>query len=197
MIDRFSSAPRLLRRAAPVLTLVLLAACSGAPARYAVPPAQDPTERVASRWGTVVVRDVSLPSYAASEEIHIRSADGALTSSPDLLWADDPERAVSLDLAGRLARLTGAQVAAEPWPFVERAEASVDVRVVEMLAEEGGTFRLSGQYFVAPDAGGRGRSGMFDIAVPFAPEGGPPAIAAARGQAVRTLAGQIARDGLR
>lgn len=175
----------------------LLAGCSGTSARYAVPDAPVSETRVAVRYGAVAIREVSLPTYASSEEIYRRGPEGALVSSPDVLWADDPVREMTGDLARYLGRITRATVAAEPWPFFERADATVEVRVADMLAEADGRFRLTGQYFVAPDSGARGRSGAFDIEVPIAEAGGPLAIAEARGAAVRDLATQIAREGLR
>lgn len=179
------------------LGLMALAACSGSPDRYVVPPTPDEGSRIAIAYGTVAVREISLPSYAASEEIHVRMPDGALRSSADVLWADDPTRAMTGEVAGMLSRITGAQVAAEPWPFFDRARATVEIRVTDMFAEDGGPFRLSGQYFVVPESGGRGRAARFEIVTPIAPDGGPTAIAAARGVAVRDLARTIARDGLR
>ncbi|MGC9420132.1 MAG: PqiC family protein [Rhodovulum sp.] len=182
---------------APLALATLLAACSGSPARYTVPEAEVAGPRVPSIYGTVALREVSLPAYAASEEIHFRGPDAALSSSSDVLWADDPTRAVTGDLARTLGRMTGATVAADPWPFFDRPAATLEVRVSEMLAEADGRFRLAGQFFVAPESGGRGRSGRFAIETPIAAPGGPGEIAAARGQAVHNLAAQIARDGLR
>jgi len=191
---------RLIPRPALPLALIALAAlagCAGSASRFVVPPAPVDQARIPISYGTVVIRNVSLPTYAESEEIHMRGADGALTSSQTLLWADDPVRAVTQDVARYLAQMTGARIAAEPWPFAERAQASVEIRVADMLAEEAGPFRLTGQYFVAPDIGGRDRADGFDLTIPMPVDGGPAAIAAARGQAVRDLARIIARDGLR
>jgi len=143
------------------------------------------------------VLQVSLPSYAASDEIYVRGADGALTSSSGLLWSDDPSRAVTLELSRYLALTTGAQVAPEPWPFADRASARVDVRVEEMYAEGETRFVMAGQFFAAPENGGRDRSGLFALSAPIAGGGGTAAIAAARGQVVRDLAAEIARKGLR
>jgi uncharacterized lipoprotein YmbA len=154
-------------------------------------------ERVGISYRTVEVLQVSLPTYAASEEIYVRGADGALTSSSDLLWADEPSRAVTLELTRYLSQITGAQVAPEPWPFADRAGARVDVRVEDMYAAADGRFIMTGQYFAAPEAEGRDRSGLFSLSAPIAGEGGVAAIAAARGQVVRDLAAEIARRGLR
>ncbi|MBN2905797.1 MAG: membrane integrity-associated transporter subunit PqiC [Rhodobacteraceae bacterium] len=183
----------------PLAAVALIAAgCSGpAPLRYAVPPVPTSPERVRTAYASVLVQEVSLPRYAASEEIYRRDASGALSSSPAMLWADDPARAVTFDLARALADLTRVQIAAEPWPFADRAQATVQVRVADMLADDSGAFVMTGQYFVAPDEGGRNRSGQFTLSVPFPPEGGPQAIATARSQAVGQLAQLIARQGLR
>jgi uncharacterized lipoprotein YmbA len=174
---------------------LILSACADA-ARFAVtPPAV--TERVPISFGSVEVRDVSLPTYAAADEIHTQIEDGTLVSSPDVLWADSPERSVALELSQNLARLTGRRIASEPWPFEAFPQARLEVRFSELLATETGRFRASGQYFVAVRDGGRERSGLFEQEVLFDPAGGPPALARARGQLILDLATYIARNGLR
>jgi hypothetical protein len=185
-----------LYRALALTFVAALAACGSTVERFAVPaPAETAVPRIASRYRTIEVRQVSLPTYAASEEIASRGEGGAITSDKSLLWADEPARAITLELARMLGVMTRAQVAAEPWPFLDRAAALVDVRVEEMVAAADGTFRLSGQYYVAPDSGIGGQSGLFEISAPIVGEG-PVAIAAARGAAVRDLAEQIARNAL-
>jgi len=179
------------------LPLILcLAACSGTSLRYPV-PVPEITEKISIRYGTVEVRDVSLPSYAAAEEIQIQRADGALVSSADVLWADDPSREVSLALSRNLAALTNARVANEPWPFDGFPDARVEVRIEDMIAIETGVFRLSGQYFVAPTSGRGDQSDYFAIAVPYDPAAGVVAIGAARAQALLQLSQTIAQNGLR
>jgi uncharacterized lipoprotein YmbA len=176
-----------------------LAACSGGggPALFQVPDVEAGA-RVAIAYRSVAVREVSLPAYAALQEISVAGSDGSLISAPGYLWADDPVRSITLDLTRNLARLTGAQVASEPWPFRELPEISVDVRVEELVAIRSGSLRLSGQYFTAPDdAERRGHAHFFDISVPYAPDGGVAAIAAARAAAVARLARDIAANGLR
>lgn len=174
-----------------------LAGCSANERFYTVPDVSaEALAPVSIRYGSVEVVEVSLPDYAERQQIARREGDGAVAAAKDVLWADLPARGMSLELARHLGRISGAQVASEPWPFNDRAQARLEVRVEQMLAEADGSFRLSGQYFVAPDLGGRGRSGLFDITVPVAGPG-PSQIAAARAQAVAELAGQIAREGLR
>ena len=181
-------------RLAPLL-LVGLAACGPDPVRLAVPPAPA-AERIASGFATVEVLGVSLPAYAEDEAVFVQ-AGGALSAAGGVVWADDPPRAVTLDLVRALSETTGARVAPEPWPFEERAEARLDVRVAEIVADASGAFLMRGVYYVASqDGSGRDAAREFALRVPFDPEGGPAAIAAARGQATLALARQIASDGL-
>ncbi len=183
------------QRLATLSVTLLLAAC-GAAERF---PVQAPavTEQVRIGFSSVEVRDVSLPSYAASDEISLQSDDGTLISSSDVLWADAPERAVALELSQNLARMTGRRVASEPWPFEAYPDARLEVRFAELVARTAGEFRASGQYFVAVPDGGRERSGLFELSVPFDPKGGPNAIARARGQIILELSIYIARNGLK
>ncbi|MFD1342089.1 PqiC family protein [Litorisediminicola beolgyonensis] len=171
-----------------------LAGC-GSDARYAtITP--EPEARIPSLYGTIEVVEVTLPTYAEGEEIYAQDPDGAIVAFGPL-WADLPSRAMTLQLASTLDQITGATVAAEPWPFRDFPAAKVDVRVEDMLATSRGTFRLAGQYYVAPEELGRNRSGRFAIEVPLPEDAGAPQIAAARGQATSQLAEQIARSGLR
>lgn len=184
-------------KAALVLSAALaLGACSSTPDRYAV-SAPVVTEKQRIAFASLEVKDVSLPSYAAADEIAVQDAEGKLVTSKDLLWADNQERAVALELARNLAKLSGARIASEPWPFEAFPEARLEVRFESLVAREGGQFHTAGQYFVGVPDGGRERSGMFDLAVAFDPEAGPQAIANARGQIILELATYIARKGLR
>lgn len=184
------------------LCLTLAACSSGPEQRFAVPPVA-PEARVPVSYGSIEVRDITLPTYALSEEIFVETADGALTSS-GLLWADDPSRAATLELTRALSTITGARIASEPWPFSGYADARLEVRIEEFIASAEGEFRIAGQYFVAPEEGqGRDRAGDFRITVPLrtTAEGvadiGPAAIAEARARAMTELATGIAEDGLR
>jgi hypothetical protein len=180
-----------------LLAILLLAACGQAPLRLSVPPAA-PAERIPVSLDTVEVLDVSLPDYATDDRIFRQGQGGALSPVPRAIWADDPARAITLDLARLLAETTGATVAPEPWPFEEEPAAQVDVRVAEIVANEAGAFLMRGQYFVASrDGSGRDTASEFRISVPLAPSQGPAAIAAARAQATVLLAREIASEGLR
>ncbi len=177
------------------LSLALALSACGAADRFAVsaPPV---SEQIRIGFASVEVRDISLPTYAAADEIHIQKNDGSLISS-DQLWADAPERAVALELSENLSRLTSRRVASEPWPFEAFPDARLEVRFSKLLASETGQFMASGQYFVAVSNAGRERSGLFDLSVPFDPKGGAATIAAARGQLILDLAAYIARNGLK
>ena len=178
--------------------IALVTACSSSEPtlRYAVPTV-DAGARIGVSVSTVEVRAITLPSYASDEEIFIETAEGALVSNPDLLWADEPSRAMSLNLSRTLSEITRARVAGEPWPFEERPNAQIDVRVEEMVAGNTGEFRLSGQYFVtSPSGEGREHSHRFEITTPYSTEGGAQSIALARATAVRDLAREIANEGL-
>jgi uncharacterized lipoprotein YmbA len=174
--------------------LTFLSAC-GASDRYVIPPMQAAqSQRIA--FGAVEIRTISLPAYAADNEIVLRSAEGRLVGGGEL-WADTTDRAIALELSRHLAQISGARVASNPWPFEALPDARLDLRFESFLPGEDGQFRATGQYFVAVGDGRRERSGLFDLAVPFDPVAGPSAIAAARGQVILDLASFLARNALR
>lgn len=179
--------------------LGLLGACGiGDPTLlYPVPDAPVAASRVSIAYRSVEIREVSLPSYAASDEIAFETDAGALESSGKALWADAPSRAITLELSRALLQITGAQIAPEPWPFEAFPDARIEVRVEQLLAGADGQLRLSGQYFVANVLDRPERTRLFSLSVPVPPEGGASGFATARGEAVAALARQIATDGLR
>ncbi len=188
-----------MRRLLLILPLVL-AACgsSEGPIRYAV-PLLPPEGRVAVSTASLEVREVGLPLYAELEEIYVLGEDGALRSDTEILWADAPRRAMTQGLALALADLTGARVAAEPWPLEAFPEARLDVRfdqvMAQVVAQESGVFVLSGQYFLSNLETGGDKSGRFGFSVPFVPTG-PNAVAVAKGRGLNMLARQIAAEAL-
>lgn len=177
-------------------TVSILAACGGPPPQRVPVPKAEIAEQMRISYRTVELREVSLPSYASVEEIFIADETGLLTSREGLLWADEPSRAITLEISRQLAQVTGAKVASEPWPFDEPAQARVEVRVEDILAQNNGTFRLAGQYFVSTETG-RDRARLFDLTVPIDGVDTVAGIAQARAQAVRNLVIEIARSGLR
>ena len=194
-----------MKRPFPSLALPLLiggfalAACSApeATARYRIEPLPA-TQSLPNRLGSAEMREISLPQYAAGQEIAYESADGALRSSPENIWADDPPRAVTLALARQISELSGAIVIAEPWPLGETPQRRIEVRIEQFLARADGQMQLSGTYYIRPDAqtGGRDSVRRFDVRVPIAGIEGaqatPAQIARAQSQAVAELARRIA-----
>ncbi|WP_126976750.1 PqiC family protein [Frigidibacter oleivorans] len=178
--------------ALPVVLCLGLAAC-GAPPRYLLDPPPS-TLRLSSAADTILLREVSLPDYAANPEITLQEGGGAVTEARRAQWADLPPRAVTLALAERMDAILSGTVAPDPWPLSGYAEAEVDVRVTRMLAGADGVFRLDGQYYVRSEGPRRGPpSAPFAISVPMA--GREPAqIAAAQSAAVGQLAEIIARS---
>jgi len=184
---------KLTKSMAVAALLALVSAC-GAPQSIAVvSPSVSQTVRIG--YPSVELKDVSLPGYAAADEVVQQAPDGTIITS-DVLWADAPERAIGLELSRNLAQLTRARVASEPWPFEEEAAASLVVRFVDLAAGTDGVYRATGQYFVGVFEG-RERSGLFELSVTYDPAAGPAAIATARGRLMAELAQFLAREALR
>ncbi len=173
-----------------------LAGCGGTPSRITLPPIETgQTVRIAIR--SVEVTQVSLPLYAESEEIAVAAATGMLTTDTSLLWADDPKRAVTQALVTNLSNLTGAKVAAEPWPFDQFPDARLAVRFDRFLPDAAGQFQISGQYYVAQvNSAIRESARSFDLAAPYA-VGNPVSLAQAQATVLRDLSVKIASDNLR
>ncbi|MGS4944784.1 PqiC family protein [Meridianimarinicoccus sp. RP-17] len=192
---------RLTLRAALAAACLALVACAGPVTQVAVPPVQTDL-RLRPVIASLELRDLSLPRYAAADDVARAGLDGGIGTLPGTVWADTPERALTLRLADALERITGARVAVEPWPFAEPPSASVTVRVTDALGQAGaegtpGRFVLRGSYAIAPVASDLAdRDGRFDIAVPLADDS-PQTLAAAQsatlGQLAETLARRIAR----
>ncbi len=173
-----------------------LAGCGATPSRITLPPAQT-AERVSISVGSLEVSQASLPLYAESEEIAFADAAGVLTTDSDLLWADDPRRAVTQALVSNLSNLTGAKVAAEPWPLDQFPDARLAVRFDRFLPDASGQFRASGQYYVARvNSGIRESARSFDLSAPYAP-GNPISLSAAKAEVLKALAIRVASDSLR
>lgn len=182
-----------MKKLAILLSLGVLAACSGPTTRldYQTPVSD---VRLNALVGSAMVRTVSLPTYAAAEELSVETSPGIITADDALLWADAPDRAVTLQLAGQLDAILNATVGPEPWPFAGLPDVSIDVRVSDMLAGADGMFRLKGQTFVGGDGRDfRNSADTFDIAIPVGDVTVPGAIAVAQGEAIKQLAEQIAR----
>jgi len=175
--------------------LAILAGCAPNPDRYIVPsPSPELRQRIA--YAAVELREVSLPAYAADDEIVRLDLDGKMVSDGATLWADTPGRAIELELARALAQISGARIASAPWPFETAPDARLDLRFESLLARPDGRYEARGQYFTAVPEG-RERGGFFDLSVPYDIEAGPQAIAVARGRVISDLASFLARTALR
>lgn len=179
------------------LCLLALAACSD-PEKVARYPIDPPTAQkvLPDRLGRAELREVTMPQYATAQEIPYQTADGALRSNPDNLWANDPAQAVTQALARQISGLTGATVLAEPWPLSSPPARRIEVRIEQMLPGSDGLLHVAGVYFVTPAGGEIGRDIVrrFDFTVPIADQE-PGTIAKAQSLAVTELARRIAQLG--
>lgn len=175
-----------------ILPFLALAACGDNSPRYLLDvPGTEAQIRVPV--GSIEVREVNLPSYAAASEIVHQQPDGAVRPVAKAVWADDPTGAVTRLLARNLDAGTTAVAAAEPWPLENPAQVRVEVRIDRMVSQPDGQFRLAGQFSIAAPFGAVSESiTRFDILQPM-PEATPNAIAQASSQALMDLARQIAQ----
>ncbi|WP_439155945.1 PqiC family protein [Yoonia sp.] len=170
----------------------LVAGCTPPADRLAMPALQSQLQ-LQPRVNSALLRTVSLPTYAAVEEIAVETQTGLIGANQNVFWADDPQRAVTLVLTRNLSDILSIDVGPEPWPFVELADVAVDVRVAQMLAGADGIFRLSGQFYVGGDRiAYRNSTHRFAIAVPM-PDQSLGSIADAQARALLKLSEQIAR----
>ncbi len=169
-----------------------LAACSTPIDRLAFAP-EASTLELRPLVGSAMVRTVSLPAYAAAEEVAREMSGGLIASDTSVLWADDPQRAVTLVLTQSLSDILNTDVGPEPWPFVGLPDVAIDVRVSRMLAGADGAFHLTGQFYVGGDGTDfRNSAHSFDISVPMSDQS-LPSIATAQSEALLRLSEQIAR----
>lgn len=173
-----------------------LLACGSPEPRYGSVGASPMSERVSVNYARIEVTSVTLPVYAESEAIYTRDVSGAITPLGPL-WADDPDRALTLEIARELKEITGQLAAPEPWPFRDLPDVRIDVRLEVFHATSFGTFRIAGMVFVAPEKYGPDRAKKFAFEVAVTEIKNPAAIAIARTAAVRELSYFIARRGLR
>ena len=176
------------------LTLALctiLAACGQT--QYFTPPPSTSALRLAVTAETVMVNEATVPEYALNQEIPIQQPDGALLADTGRLWADLPGRALQGALTRHLNAITGARVAAEPWPLSGFPDAEVSTFVDDMIVQANGILRFTGSYAIRSELG-RDRVGVFAITVPVASVESYAAIVAAHEVAWQRLAEQVARN---
>jgi uncharacterized lipoprotein YmbA len=170
----------------------VMAACSGPTSRLEMAPEASQLN-LRTAVGSAIVRTVSLPTYAAAEELAIETAEGLIASDEEILWADDPARAVTLILTRTIGDVTKAKVGPDPWPFAGLPDVSIDVRVTRMIAGADGVFDLEGQFFVGGDGIDYPNStNGFAIAIPMT-DLSPASIAQAQAKSLVTLSEQISR----
>lgn len=176
-----------------ILAIAVTASCSSSPSnRLDMSPVTSEIQ-VRAIVGTAMLRTVSLPTYAAAEEIAVEVSPGIIGTSANILWADDPERAVTLAMTQHLDGILSATVGPDPWPFAGLPDVAVDVRVAQMLAGADGLFRFNGQYFIGGD-GIDFPNGSHRFAITQRLEGGDTAaIAVAQARAILALSEDIAR----
>ena len=181
-----------MKSALPFALTALLAACA-VPMDRITMTTQPSSLELRPLVGSAMVRTVSLPSYAAAEEVAREASPGLIATSGDVLWADEPERAVTLFLTQSLSDILNTDVGPEPWPFVGLPDVSIDVRVSQMLAGADGNFRLAGQVFVGGDGiNFRNSADSFDIRLPMTDQS-LGSISAAQSAALVQLSELIAR----
>ncbi|MEL6682072.1 MAG: ABC-type transport auxiliary lipoprotein family protein [Pseudomonadota bacterium] len=175
-----------------VLACVVLTACAAPVDRLAL-SATPSTLELRPVVGSAMVRTVSLPTYAAVEEIAVETSTGLIASNADVLWADAPDRAVTLIVTQTLADILNTDIGPDPWPFLGLPDVAIDIRVARMLAGADGVFRLDGQYYIGGDGIDFPNStSPFAISVDM-PDQSLQSIATAHSTALLTLSEQIAR----
>ncbi len=173
------------------VALTGLAACTPPADRLAMASLQSELE-LRSLVGSAMVRTVTLPTYAAAEEVAFELPGGLIATNEDVLWADDPQRAVTLTVSRNLTDILNTDVGPEPWPFVGLPDVSIDVRVERMLAGADGVFRLTGQFYIGGDRiDFRNSTTAFAISKPM-PDQSLTSIATAQAEALLTLSEDIA-----
>lgn len=172
------------------LSALVLAAC-GAPSYYLLPPPAAAV-RQSSPVGSIVVADISVPTYVEALEIASLSGPETLELSKRALWADTPRRALTRHLAAALDARLAARVGTEPWPAFDAPGLRVEVIVDRMVGAAGATLAFTGQYaIVAPTSGTLRAFDRFALTVPVA-DSGTPALMAAHARAMDLLADRIA-----
>ena len=183
----------MMKHIACAVLIASLAACSSAPALRLDMSQPQSTLKLRAAVSSAIIRTVSLPTYAAAEELAYETPDGLITTADTVLWADDPARAITLTLARHMDGILSADVGPEPWPFVGLPDVAIDVRITRMVAGADGIFDLEGQYYLGGDGidyPNRTKAFAINKALPVA---GPAGIASAQASAILTLSEDIAR----
>jgi uncharacterized lipoprotein YmbA len=174
------------------LAIAAMTACAAPADRLAMTPAPSALE-LRPLVRSAMIRTVSLPTYAAAEEIAFETTAGLIATNDAVLWADDPERAVTLVISETVGEILNTDVGPDPWPFVGLPDVAIDIRVTQMLAGADGQFRLTGQFFVGGDGiDFRNSAHRFAISQPM-PDQSLSSIATAQAAALLVLSEDIAQ----
>lgn len=177
-----------------VVVLTLLIASCGDPPNQLLFQMPSSELKVRPSVRTVEVMQVSLPTYAEAQEISVEGESGTLQQVPEILWADEPARALTNSMVRLLSSISGAQVAAEPWPLAGLPEVEVTIRVEQLTVSNAAQLQLSGQYGLRYDQDGRrGRLRLFDVTIPLVSTS-LKSISDGYSEAWTELAEKIARD---
>lgn len=176
-----------------IATTALLTACTAPADRLAMPTVASQLE-LRPLVGSVMVRTVSLPTYAAAEDIALQVENGLIVVQPAALWADEPQRTATLALTRNLSDILNTDVGPDPWPFIGLPDVTVDVRVEHMIADASGSFRLAGHFYIGGDGINFPNSVRpFAINEPMS-DTGLQSIASAQARALLLLSEQIAKS---
>jgi len=169
-----------------LVAVTTLVACSPPLQRLPLAPVTSQLE-LRPLVGSVMIRPVTLPTYAAAEEIAFEGSGGLISTNDDILWADDPA------LIRNLKDILDINVGPDPWPFLNLPDVTVEVQVERMIAGSDGIFYLTGQFFVGGDAiDFRDSTHDFNINQTI-PDQGLNSITTAQAQALLTLSEEIAQ----
>jgi uncharacterized lipoprotein YmbA len=170
---------------------VVLAGC-GSPTYYLLPPPSAPTAEAPSPVSSIVVADLSLPTYVDALEIATLTGPETVDLAKRSLWADTPRRALTRHLAEALDARLGARVGTEPWPGFDSPGLRIEVTIDRMIGAEGGALSVAGQYaIVSPASGNLNALDRFALTVPVQGPG-YPGLLAAHARAMDALADRIA-----
>jgi len=182
-------------RAAAVLTVLAIGACASAPvALVALPQApapqgSTPSAGASGAGATVLVREVSVPSYLDGFPVVIGRRGSALVVSRDTEWAERPSTGATRVLRDALSeRLGPSRVLIAGDGRIPDADLTVELLALD---PQPGTLHLDARWSFSCTAGRSARAGRTQLEVPM---GGatPEAVATATSDALARLADVLA-----
>jgi len=138
----------------------------------------------------IVVGPVSIPPAVDRPQLVVAVAPNQVTVDEFNRWAAPLDDSIARAVAGDLAVLLGASVAAAPAPgFTATHRVTLDVQRFDSVPGDGVT--VEALWAIRPIAGGAGRSGRSLAREPI-PSKGVDAVAAAHSRALATISADIA-----